>query len=96
MAGLLFLWLVIKLVFGDLRKQRVTLFSNNPPYGWMGAPFSNTRLDGVCAPHPGTSTQAKIKWDMPNNSTPHRGRGELDDGYPFTLFWEQTKMVLQN
>jgi hypothetical protein len=66
------------------------------PYGWMRAPPSNLQLDGVCTPHPGASTQAKIKWDMPNNPTPHRGRGELDDGYPLALIWQQTKMVLQN
>ena len=66
------------------------------PYSWMGAPFGNTQLHGVCAPHPGASTQAEVTGDMPNNPTPYRGRGELDDGYPFTLVWEQTKMVLQN
>jgi hypothetical protein len=62
----------------------------------MGAPFSNTWLDGVWAPHLGAITQAKIKWDMPNNPTPHRRRGELDDGYPFAFVWQRTKMVLQN
>ncbi len=66
------------------------------PLRFVGVPFSNMRLDGVCAPFPGASTQAKIKWDMPNNPTPYRGQGELDDGYPFVLVWEQTEVVLQN
>ncbi len=36
MAGLLFLWLIMELVCGDLRKQRVALFSDNSPtVGWV-------------------------------------------------------------
>jgi hypothetical protein len=36
MAGLLFLWLVMELMCGDLHEQRVALFSNNSPMvGWV-------------------------------------------------------------
>jgi hypothetical protein len=36
MAGLLFLWLVMESVCGNLREKRVTLFSNNSPtVGWV-------------------------------------------------------------
>jgi hypothetical protein len=36
MVGLLFLWLVMELVCGDLREQRAALFSNNSPtVGWV-------------------------------------------------------------
>jgi hypothetical protein len=36
MAGLLFLWLVMESVCGNLRKKRVALFSNNlPMVGWV-------------------------------------------------------------
>jgi hypothetical protein len=36
MAGLLFLWLVMESVCGDLRKRRVTLFSDNSlKVGWV-------------------------------------------------------------
>ena len=36
MAGLLFLWLVMESVCGDLREQRVALFSDNSPtVGWV-------------------------------------------------------------
>jgi hypothetical protein len=33
MAGLLFLWLVMESVCGDLQEKRVALFSNNSPTG---------------------------------------------------------------
>ena len=82
-------------MWGSTRAEGRTI-QRQFPYGWMGAPPRNKRLDGVCTPHPGVSTQAEIKWDMPNNPTPHRGRGELDDGYSLALFWQRTKMVLQN
>ncbi len=36
MAGLLFLWLVMEFVCGNLQEKRVTLFSNNSPtVGWV-------------------------------------------------------------
>jgi hypothetical protein len=36
MAGLLFLWLVMEWVCGNLREQRVALFSDNSPtVGWV-------------------------------------------------------------
>jgi hypothetical protein len=36
MAGLLFLWLIMESVCGDLRKQRVALFrDNSPTVGWV-------------------------------------------------------------
>jgi len=37
LAGLLFTWLVMELVCGDLQAKRVTLFSKNlPTVGWVG------------------------------------------------------------
>jgi hypothetical protein len=50
---------------------------------------------GLCTPHQGTCPSAKAKQDLPHNSTPHCRGGELNDGYPLSVFWQQTQVALQ-
>jgi hypothetical protein len=65
------------------------------PHGGMGLKPANTRVYGVCTPHQGTCPSAKAECDLPHNSTPHCGGGELNDGYPLTFFRQQTQVALQ-
>jgi hypothetical protein len=61
----------------------------------MGPMLGNTQVYGVCTPHQSTCPMAKAKQDLPHNSTPHCGGGELNDGYPLLVFWQQTQVALQ-